>query len=114
MHIHTFTSLLFCVVVVVVQWLNKHQEFLSNPFYAGGDSYSGMVLPALVQEISKGNNLCCKPPINLQGYVLGNPVTDIEFDYNHRIPFTHGMALISDELYEVRNYCCLKVDSKSS
>ncbi|XP_033145780.1 serine carboxypeptidase-like 7 isoform X1 [Brassica rapa] len=88
------------------KWLNKHQEFLSNPFYAGGDSYSGMVLPALVQEISKGNYLCCKPPINLQGYVLGNPVTDIEFDHNHRIPFTHGMALISDELYESMKRIC--------
>ncbi|CAF1858827.1 unnamed protein product [Brassica oleracea] len=88
------------------KWLNKRQEFLSNPFYAGGDSYSGMVLPALVQEISKGNYLCCKPPINLQGYVLGNPVTDIEFDYNHRIPFTHGMALISDELYESMKRIC--------
>ncbi|KAL0898367.1 hypothetical protein Bca101_082328 [Brassica carinata] len=86
------------------KWLNKHQEFLSNPFYAGGDSYSGMVLPALVQEISKGNYLCCKPPINLQGYVLGNPVTDIEFDHNHRIPFAHGMALISDELYKDYRY----------
>ncbi|KAF8087527.1 hypothetical protein N665_0581s0015 [Sinapis alba] len=88
------------------KWLNKHQEFLSNPFYAGGDSYSGMVLPALVQEISKGNYLCCKPPINLQGYVLGNPVTNIEFDYNHRIPFAHGMALISDELYESMKRIC--------
>ncbi|WZY88904.1 hypothetical protein YC2023_045639 [Brassica napus] len=72
----------------------------------GGDSYSGMVLPALVQEISKGNYLCCKPPINLQGYMLGNPVTDIEFDHNHRIPFTHGMALISDELYESMKRIC--------
>ncbi|KAF8087528.1 hypothetical protein N665_0581s0016 [Sinapis alba] len=88
------------------KWLNKHQEFLSNPFYVGGDSYSGMVVPALVQEISKANYLCCKPPINLQGYVLGNPVTDIEFDENHQIPYAHGMALISDELYESMKRIC--------
>ncbi|XP_010464718.1 PREDICTED: serine carboxypeptidase-like 7 isoform X4 [Camelina sativa] len=48
------------------KWLGKHQEFSSNSFYVGGDSYSGKVVPALVQEISKGNYLCCKPPINLQ------------------------------------------------
>jgi len=36
-----------------------------------------------------------------QGYVLGNPITHIEFEQNFRIPYAHGMSLISDELYEV-------------
>ncbi|XP_019092943.1 PREDICTED: serine carboxypeptidase-like 7 isoform X1 [Camelina sativa] len=88
------------------KWLGKHQEFLSNPFYVTGDSYSGKVIPALVQEISKGKYLCCKPPINLQGYVLGNPLTESEIDINHRIPYAHGMALISDELYESMKRIC--------
>ncbi|KAL0735735.1 hypothetical protein Bca4012_011945 [Brassica carinata] len=88
------------------KWLDKHIEFISNPFYITGDSYAGKVLPATVQEISKGNDLGFKPQINLQGYVLGNPTTDQEFDYNHRVPFAHGMALISDELYEsLRKNC---------
>ena len=39
-----------------------------------------------------------------QGYVLGNPVTDFDLDNNTRVPFVHGMALISDDLYEVTNY----------
>ncbi|KAJ4893288.1 Serine carboxypeptidase-like 3 [Raphanus sativus] len=88
------------------KWLNKHQGFSSNPFYVAGDSYSGMVVPALVQEISKGNYVCCNPPINLQGYLLGNPSTEVAFDYNHRIPYAHGMALISDELYESMKRIC--------
>ncbi|KAJ4885876.1 Serine carboxypeptidase-like 7 [Raphanus sativus] len=91
------------------KWLGKHQEFFSNPFYVGGDSYSGKVVPALVQEISKdnaGNYLCCKPPLNLKGYVLGNPITDSEVDFNHRIPYAHGMALISDELYMSMKSTC--------
>ncbi|KAL0701631.1 hypothetical protein Bca4012_057753 [Brassica carinata] len=62
------------------KWLVKHQEFSSNPFYAGGDSYSGKIVPALIQEISK--------------------VTEEKIDFNHRITYAHGMALISDELYE--------------
>jgi len=41
-------------LLLFVQWLGKHQEFSSNPFYVGGDSYSGLVVPATVQEISKG------------------------------------------------------------
>ncbi|KAG7651555.1 Peptidase S10 serine carboxypeptidase [Arabidopsis thaliana x Arabidopsis arenosa] len=88
------------------KWLGKHQEFSSNPFYVAGDSYSGLVVPATVQEISKGNYECCNPPINLQGYVLGNPLTDYAIDSNSRIPFAHGMALISDELYESLKKSC--------
>ncbi|CAH2054202.1 unnamed protein product [Thlaspi arvense] len=129
------------------KWLSKHQEFSSNPFYVGGDSYSGMVVPALVQEISKGIMLLfliyqspspfpltlsfliqtflfitvlkryCrkllmlrtsnKPPgPSIFGYVLGNPSTEREVDYNYRVPYAHGMALISDELYESMKRTC--------
>ncbi|RID41945.1 hypothetical protein BRARA_J01868 [Brassica rapa] len=90
----------------LLKWLDKHIEFISNPFYVTGNSYAGKVIPATVQEISKGNDLGFKPQINLQGYVIGNPTTDQEFDYNHRVPFAHGMALISDELYESLKKTC--------
>lgn len=36
-----------------------------------------------------------------QGYIAGNPLTDEQFDTDGRIPFLHGMGLVSDELYEV-------------
>ncbi|XP_010472298.1 PREDICTED: serine carboxypeptidase-like 10 isoform X1 [Camelina sativa] len=88
------------------KWLSKHPQFISNSFYVTGDSYSGMIVPALVQEISKGNYICCKPPINLQGYVLGNPITYAEHEKNYRIPFAYGMSLISDELYESMKRTC--------
>uniref|UniRef100_A0A1J3JTA6 Serine carboxypeptidase-like 15 n=1 Tax=Noccaea caerulescens TaxID=107243 RepID=A0A1J3JTA6_NOCCA len=88
------------------KWLDKHPEYFSNPFYATGNSYSGKVIPAIVQEISNGNCICCKPQINLQGYVLGNPVAELDVDKNARIPFAHGMALISDELYESMKRSC--------
>ncbi|KAL1189345.1 Serine carboxypeptidase-like 10 [Cardamine amara subsp. amara] len=65
-----------------------------------------MIIPALVQEIAKGNYICCKTPINLQGYVLGNPITHVDFEINFRIPFAHGMSLISDELYESMRIIC--------
>ncbi|XP_010417054.1 PREDICTED: serine carboxypeptidase-like 9 [Camelina sativa] len=82
------------------KWLSKHPQYLSNPFYATGNAYAGMLIPALVEKISKENYICCKPPINLQGYVLGNPVTDYATERNYRVQFAHGMSLISDELYE--------------
>ncbi|CAI0431144.1 unnamed protein product [Linum tenue] len=40
------------------------------------------------------------------GYILGNPGTSGEFDKNARIPSAHGMALISDELYESLHKSC--------
>ena len=37
---------------------------------------------------------------HFQGYLLGNPITTRR-EKNYQIPYTHGMGLISDELYEV-------------
>ena len=37
--------------------------------------------------------------------MLGNPVTDFDNNDNWRIPFAHGMALISDENYQVQALC---------
>ncbi|CAF1860861.1 unnamed protein product [Brassica napus] len=88
------------------KWLSKHPEFYSNPFYVTGDSYSGKIVPPLVQEISRGNYICCEPPINIQGYILGNPITQITSENNSKIPYAHGMALISDELYESLKRIC--------
>ncbi|XP_020988549.1 serine carboxypeptidase-like 12 [Arachis duranensis] len=80
------------------KWLIEHPKFLSHEIYIGGDSYSGIPIPAVVQEISQANEEGVQPWINLQGYLLGNPVTT-RTEKNYKIPFAHGMALISDELY---------------
>ncbi|CAN1775984.1 Serine carboxypeptidase-like 2 [Linum perenne] len=41
-----------------------------------------------------------------KGYILGNPVTDSHFDDNAQIPTAHGLALISDELYQSLETSC--------
>ncbi|CAK7336629.1 unnamed protein product [Dovyalis caffra] len=99
------------------KWLMDHQEFLSNPVYVVGESYTGLIIPAMVQMISEGNDEGIKPPINIKGYVLGNPVTNSTFDLNSKIPYAHGMGLISDELYESLKKSCggeyQKIDSSN-
>ncbi|XP_027773128.1 serine carboxypeptidase-like 13 isoform X2 [Solanum pennellii] len=82
------------------KWLIEHQEYLNNPFYVGGDSYSGITVPIVTQVISNGNDMGIKPWINLKGYILGNPVTSTDPDYKYKVPFAHGMGLIPNELYE--------------
>ncbi|KAI3815292.1 hypothetical protein L1987_14954 [Smallanthus sonchifolius] len=72
-------------------WLMDHPKFLNNPLYLGGDSYTGIVLPMIIQEIYDGTR---------------NPATDITADYNSRIQFAHYMALLPDEIYESTKEHC--------
>ncbi|CAL1395784.1 unnamed protein product [Linum trigynum] len=88
------------------KWLRKHSGFLWNPLYIAGDSYSGITLPAIVQRLSIGNENGVQPFVNLKGYMIGNPVTGGGFDNNAQIPYAHGMALISDELYQSLKESC--------
>ncbi|KAL3514426.1 hypothetical protein ACH5RR_027143 [Cinchona calisaya] len=94
------------------KFLVDHPELVSNPFYIGGDSYSGRPVPIIVQLISNGNENGNEPLIDLKGYLLGNPIAT-PFDYSYRVQFAHGMGLISDELHEtfnqVSNYYLFRV-----
>ncbi|KAI3747351.1 hypothetical protein L6452_09805 [Arctium lappa] len=87
------------------KWLKSHPEFISNPFYIGGESYSGRPIPVITQLISNGNEAGSEPYINLKGYFLGNPRAFPGED-NFRIRFSNGMGLISDELYKSLVHHC--------
>ncbi|KAG5544673.1 hypothetical protein RHGRI_017197 [Rhododendron griersonianum] len=41
-----------------------------------------------------------------QGYVLGNPLTSQHDDVNSRLDFVHGMAILTDGLYESTKSNC--------
>ncbi|CAL5379169.1 unnamed protein product [Camellia sinensis] len=88
------------------KWLVYHPQFQTNPLYIGGDTYSGITVPLLVQTILDGLDEGLEPLMGLQGYLLGNPVTDSFIDDNSRIPYVHRVNLISDELYkDAKLYC---------
>ncbi|CAL9022597.1 unnamed protein product [Prunus brigantina] len=113
-------NFLECYIVVfnvVVQWLMDHPKFYNNPLYIAGDSYSGIIVPIVVKEISDNklvtllNLTFCNhnehvPPMNLKGYVLGNPVTDSEKNENSIVLFSYLNTLISDELYQSMKRNC--------
>ncbi|XP_028767749.1 serine carboxypeptidase-like 12 [Neltuma alba] len=88
------------------KWLLSHPRFLKHPLYISGDSYSGIIIPILVSKISDDNDAGIKPQLNLKGYSIGNPVTDVTIDENWRVPFAHRMALIPDKLYESTKRNC--------
>ncbi|EAZ18289.1 hypothetical protein OsJ_33827 [Oryza sativa Japonica Group] len=94
------------LLIFLRKWLHDHPRFSLNPLYIGGDSYSGMIVPTLTLAIDESNGSEEKPFFNLKGYIAGNPVTDYKIDEDGRIPFLHGMGLISDELYEHAKETC--------
>lgn len=89
------------------KWLNDHPRFMSNPLYIAGVSYSGVVIPIITQDIYNGNEAGNKPRINIKGYMIGNPLTDRNIDFNSRIPYANRFALLSDQLYEATKENCL-------
>ncbi|XP_062159462.1 serine carboxypeptidase-like 13 [Alnus glutinosa] len=90
----------------LIKWLDLHPQFLENQLYVGGDSYSGIPIPMIVQQIVIGNEGGTVPLLNLKGYVLGNPVTDSFTDMNARVPYAHRLTLISDQLYKSAKTSC--------
>ncbi|XP_057957551.1 serine carboxypeptidase-like 7 isoform X1 [Malania oleifera] len=88
------------------KWLIQHPQFLENPLYIAGGSFCGLIVPIIVQQILDGNEAGHEPPINLKGYLLGNPATDVQLDENSRVMYAHNMGLISDELYESTKRSC--------
>ncbi|KAL6642600.1 hypothetical protein ACP70R_020781 [Stipagrostis hirtigluma subsp. patula] len=87
------------------KWLAEHPEFASNPLYIGGDSYSGYTVPVTALDIAT-NGGGDDPKLNLVGYLVGNAATDDRYDTGGKVPFMHGMGLISDELYEAARVGC--------
>nr|XP_025877058.1 serine carboxypeptidase-like 7 isoform X2 [Oryza sativa Japonica Group] len=84
----------------VNKWFSQHREFLSNPLYVGGESYAGKLVPFLLQKISEDVEAGVKPVLNLKGYLVGNPGTGESIDYESKVPYAHGVGIISDQLYE--------------
>ncbi|KAI4964818.1 hypothetical protein ZWY2020_059508 [Hordeum vulgare] len=60
----------------LIKWFSDHPKYLKNPFYLGGDSHAGKLVPYIAHIIS-------------QGIEAGNMPL-----------YAHGVGIISDQLYE--------------
>ncbi|BBH09645.1 serine carboxypeptidase-like 13 [Prunus dulcis] len=78
------------------KWLMDHPKFYNNPLYIAGDSYSGITLPIVVQEISDGNRDEHLPPMNLKSMKRNCKGEYVNVDLNN--------TLCVDDL-EVFNKC---------
>ncbi|ONK58147.1 uncharacterized protein A4U43_C09F8700 [Asparagus officinalis] len=90
----------------ISKWFREYPEFLPNPLYLAGCSYSGVVVPVLAQDIANGIEAGGEPTLNFKGYSLGNAAIDIDIQSNAQVPYAHRMGLISNELYEDLSRSC--------
>ncbi|PIM98935.1 Serine carboxypeptidases (lysosomal cathepsin A) [Handroanthus impetiginosus] len=88
------------------KWLINHPKYINNPLYIGGDSYSGIIVPLVANNVYRGNEAGIKPLMNIKGYVLGNPYTDAFGERNEKVPYAHRMGLLSDRLYHSAKINC--------
>ena len=59
LQINLLVNQIVTIMCACLQWLIDHPNFSSNEVYIGGDSYSGIPIPVIVQEISRGKRLVC-------------------------------------------------------
>ncbi|XP_020245201.1 serine carboxypeptidase 1-like [Asparagus officinalis] len=92
----------------ISKWFREYPEFLPNPLYLAGCSYSGVVVPVLAQDIANGieAGVLLYLKRNSYGYSLGNAAIDIDIQSNAQVPYAHRMGLISNELYEDLSRSC--------
>ncbi|VFQ60247.1 unnamed protein product [Cuscuta campestris] len=113
---HNHTSILearYHAAEFVRKWVEDRPEYQSNPFYVGGDSFSGITIPVIAQAISSGIEQGLKPEVNFKGYLLGNPVTFPLRDRGYFSSRANGLGLISDELYQLLKTNCNENIDKS-
>ncbi|GMH11408.1 hypothetical protein Nepgr_013249 [Nepenthes gracilis] len=91
----------------LLKWFEEYPEFLENPFYIAGESYAGIYVPTLAAKVVEGIKAKVNPLINFKGYLIGNGVVaEGIYEENSLVPFAHGMALISDDLYKKFTHAC--------
>ncbi|KAK8937926.1 Serine carboxypeptidase-like 18 [Platanthera guangdongensis] len=92
------------------KWFLDHPQYISNPFYLGGDSYGAKMTAFVAHEIAEGNENGQQPVINLKGYVIGNGRTGELIEASSEVVHAHDLAIISDELYELIQTNCVGED----
>ncbi|KAI9920725.1 hypothetical protein PsorP6_001044 [Peronosclerospora sorghi] len=84
------------------EFLRKYPKFSTREFYVTGESYAGMYIPFLVERLMNDP----VEGLNLQGFAIGNPLTDMEIDGNAYMEYYYTHALISRGDYlTLLDYC---------
>lgn len=84
-------------------FFKAHGEYSKQPFYVFGESYGGHYVPAVAHRVFEGNNNKEGLHINLQGFGIGNGLTDPQAQYKWYPEMaynnTYGVHAVSYPVY---------------
>ncbi|GIL92089.1 hypothetical protein Vretifemale_19576, partial [Volvox reticuliferus] len=108
---HTNDEYTISDLVVFLQGLTeRYPELATAPFFLAGESYGGVFVPLLAQELLRVNRKRRedgkKPLVNLQGYSVGNPVTDDVVDGNAQLFFAADMGYVDPPSWRRMRAAC--------
>ncbi|XP_048327066.1 serine carboxypeptidase-like 25 [Ziziphus jujuba] len=97
----------------LIQWLDRFPRYKGREVYLTGESYAGHYVPQLAKQIMTYNQHS-KHPINLQGIMVGNAVTDNYYDNLGTVTYWWSHAMISDKTYrQLINTCDFRRQKES-
>lgn len=95
-------------LAALLAWFNKFPEFVTNEFFIAGEGYAGVYIPYLVNYIDQWNaqNQSNKTKINLVGFAVGNPITNLAFDAYSDLQFWSTHAAVPPNVTTIINKQC--------
>merc|ERR1719235_2106717 len=79
------------------QWFIKFPEYKSSEFFIVGESYAGVYIPTLTEEI-----LLNAPEINIKGIAVGDPCTDntLQKESMDMLWYAHKHGFVPDDDFD--------------
>ncbi|KAL4857618.1 Serine carboxypeptidase-like 26 [Chlorella vulgaris] len=95
----------------LLRWFDRFPRYRRHAFWLSGESYAGHYVPQLADVILRGNKAGSnrdrhKHPINLQGFLVGNALTDAETDSRGALDFWWSHGIVSTETVEGVQHNC--------
>ncbi|KAK7411564.1 hypothetical protein VNO78_02999 [Psophocarpus tetragonolobus] len=86
-------------LIFLIRWMSRFPQYKYREFYIAGESYAGHYVPQLAKKVHDYNK---KNPhiINLKGFMVGNAVTDDQYDGVGTVTYWWSHSLISDKSYK--------------
>ncbi|XP_020093749.1 serine carboxypeptidase 3-like [Ananas comosus] len=81
-------------------FFSEHSEYVNNDFYITGESYAGHYIPAFASRLHRGNRNSEGTRINLQGFAIGNGLTEPAIQYQAYPDYALDMRLIGKSDYK--------------
>ncbi|GFR47312.1 hypothetical protein Agub_g8999 [Astrephomene gubernaculifera] len=108
---HTDDAYTIADLVTFLEGLtHRYPELSSAPFFISGESYGGVFVPLLARELLRVNRRRERQGrralVNLEGYAVGNPVTDDVVDGNAQLVFAAHMGYVDPPSWRDMREAC--------